>query len=72
MAVDWMAIYERAEDRTLEMLRRRAERLKAQTPGTSSQAGTTTATTSDSDTDQTAEASPEPIPPRQQKPENGK
>ncbi len=72
MAVDWMAIYERDEDRTLEMLRRRAERRKAQASGTSSQDGTTTATTSGTDTDQTAEASPELIPPRQQEPENGK
>ncbi len=44
----------------------------AQAPGTSSQDGTTTATTSNPDTDQTAEVSPEPIPPRQQEPENGK
>ena len=44
----------------------------AQASGTSSQDGTTTAATSGTDTDQTAEVSPEPIPPRQQEPENGK
>lgn len=39
---DWAAIYERAEDRTLEMLRKRAERRKAQQIIKDSLQGTTT------------------------------